>query len=201
LYTLTSRCIGGVGVFLIETGLEVAVGLKEEGFEYNLATLKYFFGTGHMLALWIIPLVLAILLRVITHFYHHQLIFPAYFFVIPVIFYIVVAIGGWDFETLRTAGWVFDVGKNTQAWWKFYSLYVSALSSCALNSTLIVLGFLADQLERLLGGHANSTGSGILWHPTCTSECRSVMMTLLTRRFQLLASRSERTTLNSTGSL
>ncbi|WWD17472.1 hypothetical protein CI109_101913 [Kwoniella shandongensis] len=116
-------CIGGVGIFLIETGLEVSRGLKEEGFEYNLATLKLFFESWHVVALWTIPLALAILLRVITHFYHHQLIFPAYFFVIPVIFYIVVVIGRWDMTTLRNAGWVFDVGKNTQAWWKFYTYF------------------------------------------------------------------------------
>ena len=118
-------CIGGVGVFLIETGLEVSRGLKEEGFEYNMATLRLFFGSSHALALWLIPLALAILLRVITHRFHHQLIFPAYFFVIPVIFYIVVAIGRWDFGLLRDKGWVFDVGKTTQPWWKFYTLYVS----------------------------------------------------------------------------
>lgn len=119
------RCIGGVGVFLIETGLEVSRGLKEEGFEYNLATLKLFFESGHVIALWTIPLALAILLRVITHFWHHQLIFPAYFFIISVIFYIVVAIGRWELQHLREMGWVFDVGTNKQAWWKFYTLFVS----------------------------------------------------------------------------
>ncbi len=119
------RCIGGVGVFLIETGLEVARGFKEEGFEYNLATLKLFFDSPHSIALWTIPLALAIILRIITHFFHHQLIFPAYFFVIPIIFYIVIAIGRWDLATLRDNGWIFDVGGNSQAWWKFYTLYVS----------------------------------------------------------------------------
>ncbi|ODN79912.1 hypothetical protein L202_03801 [Cryptococcus amylolentus CBS 6039] len=116
-------CIGGVGVFLIETGLQVSRGLKEEGFEYNLATLKLFFQSGHAIAIWTIPLFLAILLRIITHYFHHQLIFPAYFFIIPIIFYIVVAIGGWEIQHLRQTGWVFDVGSNTQAWWKFYTLF------------------------------------------------------------------------------
>ncbi|WVW83707.1 hypothetical protein I302_105728 [Kwoniella bestiolae CBS 10118] len=116
-------CIGGVGIFLIETGLEVSRGLKEEGFEYNFATLKLFFESGHVIALWTIPLALAILLRVITHFFHHQLIFPAYFFLVPLIFYGVVLIGRWDIEYLRQTGWVFDVGKNTQSWWKFYTYF------------------------------------------------------------------------------
>jgi SulP family sulfate permease len=64
---------------------------------------------------------LAILLRVVTHFYHHQLIFPAYFFLIPCIFYIVIAIGGWDLEYLRHAGWIFDVGAEAKPWYQFYT--------------------------------------------------------------------------------
>jgi len=118
-------CIGGVGIFLIETGLEVARGLKEEGFAYNLDTLKLFFDSPHNILLWTIPLGLAITLRIITHFFHHQLIFPAYFFIIPIVFYIVVLAGHFDLEDLRRTGWIFDVGKNTQAWWKFYTYFVS----------------------------------------------------------------------------
>jgi SulP family sulfate permease len=126
--TLIRRCIGGVGVFLIETGLEVSRGLKEDGFNYDLATLKLFFQDHHAILLWTIPLGLAILLRVITHYQHHQLVFPAYFFIIPIIFYIVVAIGGWDFTHLRNTGWVFDVGSDAQAWWRFYTLFVSCIT-------------------------------------------------------------------------
>lgn len=120
-----SSCIGGVGIFLIETGLEVARGLKEEGFEYNLATLKLFFESTHVILLWTIPLFLAILLRIITHFNHHQLVFPLYFFVIPCVFYVVVLIGGWNLEHLRKTGWIFDVGGDSQAWWTFYTYFVS----------------------------------------------------------------------------
>lgn len=122
---LTFRCIGGVGVFLIETGLEVSRGLKEEGFQYDLATLKLFFESWHVISLWTLPLFLAVLLRVITHFFHHQLIFPTYFFIIPIVFYIIIGIGGWSFEELREWGWVFDVGAKKQEWWKFYTLFVS----------------------------------------------------------------------------
>lgn len=114
-------CIGGVGVFLFVTGLQVSLGLSEDNFDYNLATLKLFFHDFHSMVLWMLPLSLAIFLRVITHFFHHQLIFPAYFLIIPAIFYIVVAIGGWDFQTLRDAGWVFDVGQNVKPWWTFYT--------------------------------------------------------------------------------
>lgn len=108
--------------------LEVARGLKEEGFSYNLTTLKFFFESPHAIALWGIPLTLAILLRIITHRFHHQLIFPAYFFVIPVVFYIVVAIGGWDMDTLRANNWVLDVGKQSRPWYTFYTLFGELIS-------------------------------------------------------------------------
>lgn len=98
-------------------------GLKEEGFEYNLTTLKFFFESPHAIALWGIPLALAIILRIITHRFHHQLIFPAYFFIIPVVFYIVVAIGRWDMATLRENNWVLDVGKQSRPWYTFYTLF------------------------------------------------------------------------------
>jgi SulP family sulfate permease len=101
----------------------VSRGLKEEGFEYNLTTLKFFFESPHAIALWGIPLALAIILRIITHRFHHQLIFPAYFFVIPVVFYIVVAIGRWDMATLRENNWVLDVGKQSRPWYTFYTLF------------------------------------------------------------------------------
>lgn len=109
---------------MIETGLEVSFGLKEEGFEYNLETFKLFFKSAHAIALWLIPLSLAILLRIITHFFHHQLVFPAYFFLIPCIFYIVVAIGPWSLDHLRETGWIFDVGGEAQPWWQFYTYFV-----------------------------------------------------------------------------
>lgn len=103
--------------------LEVARGLKEEGFEYNLATLRLFFESVEAVALWTIPLVLAIALRIITHNFHHQLIFPAYFFLIPIIFYIVVVIGGWSIPHLRAHNWILDAGRESKPWWTFYTLF------------------------------------------------------------------------------
>lgn len=117
-------CIGGVGVFLLETGLEVTGRLKsEDGFQYNLDTLRYFFGSGHMIALWLPPLGLAILLRFITSRFHHPLVFPGYFLAIPVVFYIVaVAILRCPLDDLRSAGWIFDIGPAASApFWRFYT--------------------------------------------------------------------------------
>lgn len=71
------RCIGGVGVFLIVTGLSVCAGLGEEDAALSWSLLKFYFTDTKVLTLWVPAFALAALLRVITHKYHHQLIFPA----------------------------------------------------------------------------------------------------------------------------
>ncbi|UZJ54387.1 hypothetical protein CBS101457_003707 [Exobasidium rhododendri] len=119
-------CIGGVGVFLIETGLEVSSQLKsEEGFQWNLETLRFFTQSWGMVAHWLPALGLAILLRVITSKFHQPLIFPAYFLCIPIVFYIVTAgILRIPLATLKDNDWVFDVGKAADApFWRFYTYF------------------------------------------------------------------------------
>ncbi|KZV98848.1 hypothetical protein EXIGLDRAFT_726747 [Exidia glandulosa HHB12029] len=118
-------CIGGVGWFLIETGLEVCGGLKEESFQYNWDQFSYFFLNAHVLSLWLPAFLLAVALRCITHRWDHQLIFPLYFISICVVFYLVVAIGRFDLAMLRNEGWVFDIGDagNGASWWTFYTYF------------------------------------------------------------------------------
>jgi hypothetical protein len=81
------------------------------------------FGSWHNALLWTLPLVLAILLRLITLRFTHELIFPAYFFCVPVVFYIVVACIGVPMDTLRASRWVFDVGTKKEPWYRFYTCY------------------------------------------------------------------------------
>jgi len=56
--------------FTVSTGLED----EDPSLSYML---KWLFLNLHNLALWLPAFFLAVLLRVITHKYHHQLIFPA----------------------------------------------------------------------------------------------------------------------------
>ena len=133
-------CIGGVGVFLIETGLEVSGRLEaEEGFQWNWETLDYFIQSWHLVSLWLPPLLLAVLLRMITHKFSHPLIFPAYFMVIPVVFYVVVfGILRTNFSNLRHQGWVFDIGDAADAPFYRYFTYIdfSQTSFRALMATI-----------------------------------------------------------------
>jgi len=151
-------CIGGVGVFLIITGsveldhiesnadgcsfrLAVSTGLEDENFSLSYSMFKWLFLNLHNVVLWLPAFCLAVLLRVITHKYHHQLIFPACesciesanalcstlsdFIVIPIIFYIVVGICRFNLGELRKAGWLFTTGGSKDPWYKFYTLFGS----------------------------------------------------------------------------
>ncbi|KZT04035.1 uncharacterized protein LAESUDRAFT_658528 [Laetiporus sulphureus 93-53] len=134
-------CIGGVGVFLIITGqvtcvrahmfansinacrFSVSTRMDDDDFDFSLATLKFLFLNVHNLALWMSAFGLAALLRIISHKYEHQLIFPLYFMIIPAVFYIVVAAGHMDLGNLRQKGWLFDMGTAHEPWYHFYSLF------------------------------------------------------------------------------
>jgi sulfate permease, SulP family len=51
--------------------------MDDDDFAFTPEVFRFFFLNAHILALWVPALILAILLRAITHKYHHQLIFPA----------------------------------------------------------------------------------------------------------------------------
>ncbi|KAF7290582.1 Sulfate transporter family protein [Mycena indigotica] len=120
-------CIGGVGVFLIETGLAVSLRVPDDALTPSLETIKFVFLNAHSLLLWTIPLALAILLRVGTEHWRwrHQLIFPAYFLSIPLTFYFVVLCARLDIGRLRSEGWIFEMVNTGQPepWYSFYKYY------------------------------------------------------------------------------
>ncbi|OSC98639.1 hypothetical protein PYCCODRAFT_1374821 [Trametes coccinea BRFM310] len=116
-------CIGGVGVFLVITGLTVSTRISDDDFSLSLETFKFFVLNMHNLVMWLPAFLLAVLLRIITHKWEHQLIFPIYFCIIPAIFYIVVAAARIDLGGLRDAGWLFDMSSSNEPWYYFYSLF------------------------------------------------------------------------------
>ncbi|KAF7972560.1 hypothetical protein HWV62_17676 [Athelia sp. TMB] len=119
---ILAGCIGGVGAFLIETGLAVSIGMSDDDFAYNLTTLRHFL-QPHNLMLWVPALVLAILLH---------------FLVIPIIFYIVVAAAGLDLDALRKTGWLFNMGDSgDEKWYYLYSYYdIGLIHESAIWATI-----------------------------------------------------------------
>ena len=78
-------CIGGVGWFLVATGLEVSARL-DGNLEYNIETLQKLLQSDTV-ALWILPLILAIMLQTTKKWVKHPLTDATFFFSIVAVFY------------------------------------------------------------------------------------------------------------------
>lgn len=129
-------CIGGVGVFLIETGLAVCARL-EGSFKYNLDTWRYFTQNYVLITQWAVPFALAVLLRVITYKVHNPIIFPAYFLVLPFAFYAIALASGHGVGYLRENGWVFKIDVSSASPWHFFTYFdLSKTSFSALLATI-----------------------------------------------------------------
>ncbi|KAF9258042.1 hypothetical protein L218DRAFT_878057 [Marasmius fiardii PR-910] len=116
-------CIGGMGVFLIQTGITVSLRVPDDNFAYNWDFFKLMFLDTGNLALWIVPAMLALGLRLITWKWKGQLIFPIYFGIIPIIFYAVAAAARVDLNDLRGDGWVFEIVGEARNWWEVYRYF------------------------------------------------------------------------------
>ena len=121
-------CIGGVGWFLVATGLEVSARL-DGNLEYNLATLYKLFQSD-TLALWTIPLALAIILLIMKRWVIHPLTDAAFFLSIIAIFYFfVLAIPSLELVELRATGWVFKAPEAGVPFYHFYTIYGGSFCS------------------------------------------------------------------------
>lgn len=125
-------CIGGVGVFLFLTGVEVSAGL-DTNLEWNLATLqKLMYPTTFVL--WTVPLLLAILLMFVRKYLTHPVVLPAFFILVIAIFYIVyAALPNVSLSDLQASGWVFAAPKDGVPFYHFYTYYGEHLEQIYRN--------------------------------------------------------------------
>ncbi len=114
-------CIGGVGWFLVATGVEVSARLSGS-LEYNLHTLQKLFQLD-TLFLWTAPLILAITLIVIKRWIRSNFLVGGYFISVACIFYFFKFALRLDVVKLRQTGWVFDAPEGGNPWYHFYELY------------------------------------------------------------------------------
>lgn len=116
-------CIGGVGYFLVVTGIEVSSRL-DGGVEYNWETFLYLFGNHVVFLRWFIPLLLTILLVMIQTKYHNSLIVPLFFIGVFAVFHaIVMIVPSWNLDIAKEYGWVFPTVDDDEPWYSFYELY------------------------------------------------------------------------------
>lgn len=119
---ILTGCIGGVGWFLIATGFEVSARL-DSNLDYNLATLRKLFERDTV-ALWSIPLILAIILYRMQQTFKNRYLLPVYILTIPAIFYFfALSLDQLDLNQLTRDGWVFEGPEAGEPWWYFYTLY------------------------------------------------------------------------------
>lgn len=155
-------CIGGVGWFLVATGLEVSARLNGN-LEYDLATLRKLFEPDTV-ALWIIPLLLALCLFFIKHLVEHPLLDATYFLSIIAIFYFFVgAIDKLELPNLRSKGWVFNAPDAGVPFYHFYTLY-GQLVSVHSTTDLTICRFWSRQLGSACRHHTDHACLNILWH-------------------------------------
>ncbi|KAJ2357519.1 hypothetical protein H4S02_012529, partial [Coemansia sp. RSA 2611] len=112
-------CIGGVGYFLLQTGLEVTSHLKLELSWYVMRELL----RPDTLGLWSSSLLVAVLLRMLSARFKHPLFVPVFFMLVPAAFYAVTTLLGLSLETLRAAGWVFSLPDSSTPFYHFYTLF------------------------------------------------------------------------------
>jgi sulfate permease, SulP family len=114
-------CIGGVGFFLVVTGLEVSARL-DGNLNYDLPTLQKLFQPDTIF-LWAIPLGLALTLMITQRFVKSNFLVGAYFMSVALLFYFFKFALGFPIEMLRDHGWVFDAPPAGNPWYHFYTLY------------------------------------------------------------------------------
>ncbi|KAL9092337.1 MAG: hypothetical protein Q9165_004511 [Trypethelium subeluteriae] len=120
--SILTGCIGGVGLFLVLTGVEVSARL-DGNLDASRETLEKLF-SGDTIILWILPLLLAIILLIIRYLKDHPAIVLGYFFGITVLFYIVVAaVPSLTVMTMRQTGWIFQAPASGVPFYHFYSYY------------------------------------------------------------------------------
>ncbi|KXT17777.1 hypothetical protein AC579_3619 [Pseudocercospora musae] len=121
-HSILVGCIGGVGIFLFLTGVEVSVRL-DGTLDFSLEVLKKLVAPMS-LAQWLPPLALAVILLVIKRYYDRPFLVPAYYIGITVIFYIITAaVPSLNMEVLRSSGWVFEAPAADKTFYNFYSYY------------------------------------------------------------------------------
>lgn len=96
-------CIGGIGIFIFMTGLEVSTNLP-----LTLTTLTQAYFTSYTFFLWMTPLMLDGLLRLIVYLFTLPLLPPFFFVSIPPLFYLTLVVTRIPLATAHTLGWFFE---------------------------------------------------------------------------------------------
>ncbi|KAI8900204.1 sulfate transporter family-domain-containing protein [Globomyces pollinis-pini] len=139
-------CIGGIGFFLLLTGIEVTAHIVPDiSYEYLLKILEW-----GALKLWGSSFLVAILLKTIQHFIEHPMLVPIFYISVPIVFYMIVFIFNLQLNYLRQEGWLFNFESATDApfylFWTFFDFkevnWSAVLSTLPTQFALTFFGIL-----------------------------------------------------------
>ncbi|CCF57184.1 hypothetical protein KAFR_0C01910 [Kazachstania africana CBS 2517] len=115
-------CIGGVGYFLLITGIEVTTRIAK--FEYSLPLIKELFTDTSMLWKWLTPTLLTVVLILTQKCFKRSLVLPSFYIATLILFHFIVAIiPRLSLTQLREAGWIFSNTAPNSAWYDHYKLF------------------------------------------------------------------------------
>eukprot|EP00927_Polykrikos_kofoidii_P026502 TRINITY_DN2357_c0_g1_i1.p1 TRINITY_DN2357_c0_g1~~TRINITY_DN2357_c0_g1_i1.p1 ORF type:complete len:867 (-),score=105.52 TRINITY_DN2357_c0_g1_i1:66-2666(-) len=112
-------CIGGIGLFVIQTGIEVSTATP---WAWNLASMKGYV-SGALAPLWVVPVALVMLMHALLRFWPLPLLPPFFFISIIPVFYIVLWIVGCSPDVARESGWLFPhpPETNLEIMWSLFN--------------------------------------------------------------------------------
>jgi MFS superfamily sulfate permease-like transporter len=115
-------CIGGIGLFLLATGIEVTAEIKPA---LSLDVIRSLFSL-HVFKIWGSCVAVALCLKGLQAFVNHPLLVPLFYITVPCLFYLIAFLVGTSTQELRDQGWLFDIATvNGQAspFWEFWTYY------------------------------------------------------------------------------
>jgi len=125
-------CIGGVGFFLVVTGIEVSARI-EGNLNYDLETLQQLFSADTWY-LWMLPLFLALSIMLLQRMIDSPFVLPGFFILVFAAFYVIVeGIFHMDLEVVRNAGWIFEQPEAGVQFYRFYSYFSKDFEIKTLN--------------------------------------------------------------------
>lgn len=122
-------CIGGVGYFLIITGIEISGGTGPLSYSWEYLTTKLLdFSTLCKISLAVVVTVGLLLVQLRLK---NSLVLPSFYIAVLVLFhFIVIILPNLTLEDVRKAGYLFDTGSSSgatggvsESWYDFYQLY------------------------------------------------------------------------------
>lgn len=102
-------CIGGIGIFLVQTGVEISTGIP---FRWRLEVLSKL-ATGPVAPMWLLAVGLSVALRVLSRFVSSPMLTPVFFGLVAPVFHLVLLAlgrpfphgGAWFFPAEETPDW------------------------------------------------------------------------------------------------